>query len=81
MVFIEHIVFQDIINFIDKLRFESNISIEAFCENIIDSTTYWRYLTGKRLPSIEKFLMMIEKLGIKYSAFFEALENHLKRKI
>lgn len=81
MVFIERIVFQDIINFIDKLRFESNISIEAFCENIIESSTYWRYLKGKRLPSIEKVLMMIEKLGIKYSAFFEALENHLKSKI
>lgn len=67
----------DVYNLIDIMRHESSMSIELLCENIIDPTTFWRYLNNIRKPSLEITLKLIQKLGIKLSDFFIRLENSL----
>ena len=70
MIYDDTITAIDVFELIDRIRYELQISIEYLCDNIIDSTTYWRYLNDKRKPNLEAVLKLIRRLEVPYSDFF-----------
>ena len=56
--------------FIDDIRNSRNISKEDFVENILSTRQFQRYLKGESSISIEKIIMLVDKLGLEFFSIY-----------
>lgn len=56
-----------------KIRKDKNIPIQAICEGIMDSSTYWRLENGKINSSFPTVLQLLERMNVSIEEFVEEL--------
>lgn len=57
---------------LDDLRVEAGISINDFCEGVVDRRTYSRYINGETNVSLKNITLFYEKLGYSQIEFYNS---------